>query len=136
MKEFSYRVEEALQAEVGQQAFDDLLKYLELLESLRETACKETHYEKLDEWNGKAYGFVHDMLKKHRFINGGAAMGLEQPRDANFWWMIYSVVSNVCYSRHLKTEVANHHASAWERNEALIADIRDIIEFKTEETIK
>lgn len=136
MKEFSYKVEKALQVEVGQQAFDDLLKYLELLESLRETACKETHYARLNEWSDKAYRFIHDMLKKYEFINGGAAMGLQQPRDAEFWWVMYALTTDVCYSRHLKTDVSNHHASAWERNEALIADIRDIIEFKSEETIK
>ena len=133
--DLSYRLKKALETPVGEQAFDDLKKYLEYLIGLRETACKETHYTRLDEWNVKAYGFIHKMLDKYGFINGGAAMSLEQPRDAEFWWGIYSVVSGVCYSRNLKTSVANHHASAWERNEALIADIEQLIEFKTKETI-
>lgn len=134
-KQFSFIVDEALKANVSQKAFDDLLKYLEFLESLRETASKGTHYDRLDEWNDKAHGFIHDMLDKYGFINGGAAIGLTQPIDANFWWMIYRVINSICYSNHLKTQVASHHSSAWERNEALIGDIHDIIEFKPKGTI-
>jgi len=134
-KKIGYRVEEALKPEVGQQAFDDLTTYLELLESLRDTASKQTHYDKLDEWSDVVYGFVHDKLNEYGFINGGTAMGKKQPRDAEFWWKIYAVVSGVIYSPNLISRTAHHHSSAWERNEALIADITDIIELKSEETI-
>jgi hypothetical protein len=135
MKTISHRVKEALETPVGFDAFQELTEFLELLRGLSKTASKQTHYHKLDEWSDAVYGFVHKMLDKYGFINGGAARGLEQLRDAEFWWKIYAIVGSVCYSPHLKTQVAWHHSSAWERNEALIADIEQLIENKPPTTI-
>jgi hypothetical protein len=134
-KDFSYRVREAIATEVGLDAFQELTEFLELLRGLSKTASKQTHYHKLDEWSDAVYGFVHKKLEEHGFINAAPLKGLEQPRDAEFWWKVYAIVGSVCYSPHLKTQVAWHHSSAWERNEALMADISDLIENKPKETI-
>ena len=134
-KRIAYRVQEAMKTSVGLDAFQELTEFMELLRSLSETASKETHYHKLDEWSDAVYGFVHKKLDEHGFINGGAAMGKEQPRDAEFWWKVYAIVGSVIYSPNLNSVTEYHHSSAWERNEALLADVSDLIEFKPKETI-
>ena len=65
------------------------------------------------------------------FINASP----KQHVDAAFWWLIYGLMSNVHFSLNLKTEVAYHHASAWERSQALMKDVEDIIEHKSKHTI-
>jgi len=107
---------------------------MEIIE-LDKTASKGWSYDRLDEWQDPVYKLIHARLKKYKFVNGGAAMGIKQPVDAEFWWGIYAVMSHVCYSVNMETEVVRHHASAWERSQALIKDIEDIIEFKSTETI-
>ena len=134
-KRIGYRVQEAIKTEVGLDAFHELTEFMELLRGLSETASKQTHYHKLDEWSDAVYGFVHEKLDKHGFINGGAAMGKEQPRDAEFWWKVYAIVGSIIYSPNLESKTEYHHSSAWERNEALMADISDLIENKPKETI-
>ena len=132
MKEFSHRVDKCLEAETSQESFDDLRGFLEGLQALDKIASKGTHYDRLSEWSDAVYAYVHNKLEKYDFIQASK----EQNQDATFWFLIYQVVGNVCYSKHMKSQTAVHHSSAWERNRALIADIEDILEFKSKDTIK
>jgi len=135
MKQVSYSVEKCLKANVTVPGFNDLSVFLAELLELDKTASKQTHYEKLDDWLVPVYKLVRQRLKNFGFINGGAAHGIKQPTDADFWFLVYGVVNNVCYSPNLETQVSHHHSSAWERSQALIKDIQDIIEFKSSVTI-
>ena len=134
IRKFSYSVQKCLEANTSKMSFNDLNTFLVRLQELDAKASKKTHYEKLDEWLDTVYDFLHKQLNKYGFINGGAAMGKEQPTDAAFWWAVYNVMSSVIYSIHLKSVTEYHHSSAWERSQALMADIQDIIEFKPSKT--
>lgn len=125
---FSYSVLETINAlpNASLDAVTDLQYFVGVLEKLRETASKKTHYGDLNLWSDAAFGYVHDMLKKHKFVSGDPEANALLP-DATFWWKVYSIVSNVIYSPHLKSEVAYHHSSAYERNEALIKEIEDVL---------
>jgi hypothetical protein len=107
---------------VSQEAINDVYSFLELLEDQTTKASKETHYHKLHEWREVTFRYVRKMLDKYKFINAGTIMGIEQMPDANFWWKIYSLVSNVTNSPNLKSDVPNYYSSAWHQNEALIID--------------
>lgn len=125
---YSYSVQETrkLIGAASKEAVADLHTYKSLLENLRATASKKTHYQDLESWNHDVYEYVHNMLKKYGFVSGNPEANALIP-DASFWWKIYSVVSSVIYSPHLKSEVSAHHSSAFERNEALIGEINDIL---------
>lgn len=105
----------------------DLKAYYELLQSLSSTASKGTHYDKLNEWSDEAYGYIHTMLKKYGFKNGEPEENKKNV-NASFWWAIYGALSSIHYSPYLKTQVALHHSSAWERNEAMIAEMKVIVD--------
>ena len=107
-------------------AVNDLKAYVDYLEGLRAIASEKTHYHELNVWSNKAFEFVHAMLKKYGFVSGDPEANALNP-DASFWWKVYSIVSNVIYSPHLKTQVAYHHSSAYERNEALMLEINDVL---------
>lgn len=125
----SYSVYKVIEnGKVPEKVIEDFKKFCDFVSEQSKTASKYTHYDKLAEWSGTVFGYVDKMLKKYKFVNGGAAMGIPQNPEANFWWLIYSVVSNVIYSPHLKSEVVSHHSSAYERNEALIMELSDIVE--------
>lgn len=94
---------------------------------MRDTASKKTHYQDLNQWSDVVFGYVHKMLKKTGFKNGRPEENAKNP-SATLWWAIYGVVGNITYSPYLKTEVARHHSSAWERNEALIKELQDLTE--------
>ena len=123
-----HRVQETIDnsENVSEKCKQDLLVYLQHINDLSKTASKYTHYDKLNEWSESAYGFIHKMLKKYKFVNGNPEANAKLP-DASFWWNIYGVISNIHYSPNLQTKVAAHHSSAWERNEALRLDIEYII---------
>ena len=126
-KKISHRVEDAVKIEaVSDECKSDVNPFKELLDELSETASKKTHYENLDEWSDKVHEYVYDMLKKYGFKSGDVEANSKNP-EASFWWSIYGIVGACIHSPNLKTEVANHHASAWERNEALRKDIQDLI---------
>jgi hypothetical protein len=108
------------------EAITDLKAYADYVEGLRTIASEKTHYHDLNVWSDKAYEFIHAMLKKYGFVNGDPEANALLP-DATLWWMVYGLISNVIYSPHLKTQVAYHHASAYERNEALILELKDVI---------
>lgn len=113
---------------VPKKCLEDLDVFKSLLESLRETASKKTHYHNLNEWNDKVYDFVHNKLSENGFKNGDPEANDKNP-GARFWWHVYGIVGGIHYSKHLKTDVANHHSSAYERNEALIAEIEDVLSY-------
>lgn len=121
----SYSLTEAVEQKplASEKALKDLEGYLTLLKSLSTTASKQTHYHKLNDWSDVAYGYVHDMLKKYDFKNGGP----DQNDNARFWWTVYGMVSSIHYSTFLTTNVALHHSSAFERNEALTKEIEYLI---------
>jgi hypothetical protein len=100
-----------------------LQNYITHLEHLGETASKGTHYHGLDEWFTPAGEFVHQALTDAGFKNGDKTYNEQYP-GIQFWWHIYGLYTNVCYSRYLQTEVPNHHSSAFERNAALILDLK------------
>ncbi len=117
---------EFLLSVTNEEVLKDLQKYQELLTSLSDTASKKTHYDNLNDWSDKAYGYIHDMLKKYGFKNGDVEANNKNP-DARFWWAVYGVLSSITYSPYLKTEVALHHSSAYERNEAMIQEVKTLI---------
>jgi hypothetical protein len=88
---------------------------------------ERTHYQGLDEWSDPVYEFAHKKLEAHKFINGGAAMGITQPPMADLWWSTYAMISGIINSPYLKSEVAAHHSSAHSRNEALKKELEAII---------
>lgn len=124
----SYSVLETINAlpMASAEAVGDLQKFYDYVEGLRAIASEKTHYHELNVWSGKAHEFVSAMLKKYGFVNGDPETNEKNP-DASFWWKVYSIVSNVIYSPHLKSEVAYHHSSAYERNEALLLEIKDVL---------
>jgi hypothetical protein len=125
---YSYRVMEIRKmiAAVSIDALTDLQDFKLLVEKLRITASKKTHYQDLDKWSNEVHEYVGNMLKKYGFVNGNPEANALIP-DVSFWWNIYCLLSNVIYSPHLVSEVSSHHSSAFERNEALIKEIDDIL---------
>lgn len=99
----------------------ELSDYAEFCKGLK--ASKKTHYQELEEWVKPAYDYIHDKLTHHGFINGGAAMGMEQPPMADLWWATYGLISSITHSPFLESEVAYHHSSAHSRNQALIKEL-------------
>lgn len=124
---YSFRVDDCIKAETSEESLNDLKCYYEDLLRLNENASKNTHYDRLSEWSDAVYAFVHNKLGKYGFVQASN----EQNQDARFWFLIYQVIGGVCYSKHMKTQVAAHHSSAWERNQALLGDIEDILKHKT-----
>lgn len=112
---------------VSQQAKDDLKGFYSLIIEQKSLASKNTHYDKLNEWSDPLYAYIHKMLQKYRFVNGNPEANKKLP-DALFWWGIYLCMSNVIYSLNLNTQVARHHASAWERNEVLVIEVLQLME--------
>lgn len=125
-KSFSVLEASNLLSEASIDAVTDLQTFVAFLEALRSTASKQTHYERLEHWNGPVFNYVHNMLKKYGFVSGDPEANSKNP-DARFWASVYNIVSNVIYSPHLKSEVVYHHSSAYDRNEALILEIQDVL---------
>lgn len=103
----------------------DFKSFKELLQYAKEYASKQTHYHKLNDWSDIVHGYVHEMLHKYGFVNGNPKAN-ETNTAAQFWWTIYKKISNLIYSKYLVTIGAHHHASAYERNEALIKELEPI----------
>jgi len=103
----------------------DLHRYHHKVIEWQNTASKKTHYEDLELWSKDAYGYIHDMLNKYGFKNGDPAANA-QNANASLWWNVYGLLSNIIYSPNLKSEVAYHHSSAFERNRALLAELNTV----------
>ncbi len=91
-----------------------------------QSPTKRTHYHRLDEWSKPIYSVIVTRLEQHGFINGGKDES--QNPAALFWWSIYGLVSSITSSPNLFTCVSRHHASAYERNEALKAELINVCE--------
>lgn len=96
--------------------------FLYLLENLNPS--KQTHYHQLDEWRNPITDFLHKVLNETGFVNGQGCSN----EECSFWWSVYTSPDLIVFSNYLKTQVNNHHASAFERNEALIQFFEDIYE--------
>lgn len=133
MEKLSHRTKKLVSSleNVPKKCLEDLVSFKEILVYLRETASKHTHYHKLDEWSNVVYKFIHDKLDENGFKNGDPEANDKNP-GARFWWHIYGIMGGIHYSRHLNTQVANHHSSAFERNEAFIAEVDDVLSFVDE----
>ncbi len=107
-------------------AIEDAHKYLSLVQGWQGTASKRTHYTDLELWSEPAYEFIRKMLNKYGFINGNPEANAKNP-NANFWWQIYCLLSNIVYSPNLVSEVAYHHSSAFERNRALMIELNILL---------
>lgn len=103
-----------------------LRDFYTLVVNLRMYASTKTHYDRLDEWSKPIYDFIHTMLDISEFANGHPEKNTSS--ECIFWFTIYKLMSSIIYSPNLKTEVANHHSSAYERNEALIKELEYIME--------
>lgn len=104
---------------------EEIIEYIEFLKTL--SPCKMTHYEQLEEsWGFYAYAYIHDKLEEHGFKNG--VLGQNMTPHCKMWWEIYSKIDYTIYSKYLKTNVARHHSSAFERNEALIKELEDLVD--------
>jgi len=112
---------------VSADVLSDLHLYHHKVIEWQNTASKKTHYQELEEWSKPAYGFIHDMLHKYGFVNGDPAANAKNPA-ASLWWAMYGLISNITYSPNLKSEVAYHHSSAFERNRALLAELNTVID--------
>lgn len=112
---------------ISKEMKDDFKGLISLLEELRGVASKQTHYHNLDEWSTLVYDYIYNMLKKYNFKNGDMETNNKNPK-ALFWWEVYYVFSSIIYSPNLKSKVANHHSSAYERNEAFIKELQWVYE--------
>lgn len=107
------------------QLLHDVIGFEEILLEQLNVASKNGLYDRLDEWMDVVYGYISNMLNKNNFINGGPNQNLY----ANFWWKIYSIPMNICFSPNLKGNYgnSNHHASAYHRNECLLFEIQYLL---------
>lgn len=114
---------------VSDECKSDLHAYHHKVIEWQNTASKRTHYDQLEDWSNPAYGFIHDMLHKYGFVNGDPEANAKNA-NASFWWNVYGLLGSIIYSPYLKSEVAYHHSSAFERNRALLAELNIILDQK------
>jgi hypothetical protein len=100
-----------------------LLEFIYWLEDANLWASKNTHYQNLDIWWDSYNKQISKNLDKYGFINGKGAKSI----SGKFWWEIYG--SDPVHSKNLKTSVSSHHASAFERNQAALADMNELYNF-------
>lgn len=112
-------VESVQKENVNMQDFKALT---DMVNAAKSTASKQTHYHQLNEWSNPIWDHIHNMLKKTGFKNGEPEENAKNLKT-QFWWSVYQLFSNIVYSPNLKTEVATHHSSAWERNEAFSIEL-------------
>ena len=118
----SYSMSETLKLKTSSESLEDLNLFIELVEKQRNSTSRNTHYDKLSDWNNPTYDFIRKMLNYYGFIQGEVEKN-KLNQDASFWWSLYQVVSNITYSPLLETEVSRQHSSAYERNEALYKEL-------------
>lgn len=128
MNKISFRAEKAIKilSNASMDAVSNIHKFKTFLECLRNTASKKTHYDNITDYLNPVYEYVHNELANFGFVTGEPEINKKNP-DASLWWAIFGIVNSITFSPHLKTNVASHHASAYERNEALILELEVII---------
>lgn len=113
----SYKIEECLGLDITLNCYHDLCHFHQWLQEAKDWASKNTHYQQLEDWWNPYHKIISNNLDKYGFVNGNGA-----PNDgAKLWWFIYQ--TDPAWSPNLKTQVSNHHSSAWERNEVMILEI-------------
>lgn len=108
------------------QLLHDVIGFEEILVKQQDVASKKGLYDGLDEWNDAVYHYIQKMLDKNGFINGHK----DQNPYASFWWKIYPLPSNVCWSPNLKGDYdssTHHHATAYDRNECMLLEIQYLL---------
>jgi hypothetical protein len=108
-------------SEAAKIAIVDMIRFCE---GLRETSSKRTHYDRLNEWSDEVYGYIREKLAKFGHVSG-SLVNVASP-NLSLWFEIYGLMSSVSYSPYLETQVARHHSSAYERNEALIMELKEL----------
>lgn len=109
---------------VSYDAKAEVLNLYDLACEATDTASKGHFYTGLDDWSKPIYQFIRERMERFGFVNGERT----QKPDAAYWVCMFQLFSSITFSsRHLKTEVVRHHASAWERNEAFKAELTDWI---------
>ncbi|MGZ7506461.1 hypothetical protein [Vibrio parahaemolyticus] len=101
----------------------DFLEFLQLVDSSNPST--QTHYTGLDEWSEPIYERIRGEMYKHGFISGDVEGNKQKPLG-QFWFGVYSILSKITYSPNLNSEVADHHSSAKERNDALMIELNYI----------
>ncbi len=108
-------------SEAAKIAVVDMIKHCE---GLRKTASTQTHYDRLNEWSDEVYDYIRKKLTEFGHVSG-SLVNVASP-NLCLWFGIHGLVSSVSYSPYLETRVARHHASAYERNDALIAELSEL----------
>lgn len=112
-----HQITDCLDLDITLNCYHDLCLFHQWLQEASEWASMDTHYQELDEWWKPYHQIIDVNLKKYGFINGVGAPN----DDAKLWWNICG--SDPAWSPNLITQVANHHSSAWSRNEVMILEI-------------
>lgn len=110
---------------VSDQAKNGVWELLTLVEKQSDTANRGHFYDGLDEWSKPIYAYIRERMVSHGFVNGQK----EQPVDARYWLTMFELFSHTTMSKHLKTEMVRHQASAYERNEAFKAELQDWVKY-------
>jgi hypothetical protein len=104
----------------------EVVEFIQLLNDLSMNTSRNGGYDRLDEWSSPVNDFIHKKLNKYKFVSGDPEANKKLP-DASFWWALYPLPTSIIHSVHLETKFANHHASAFERNEALICELKELL---------
>ncbi len=124
----SLMISQLVDVDLCEGQLEELKQFQSLVEQSSETASKNHWYDRLNEWDKPLYNFVSDKLNSNGFIQGQPDMNKNNKR-VRVWWELYQYLSSLIYSPNLKSEVANHHSSAFERNEVLRKDMEYIVKY-------
>lgn len=108
---------------VSYDAKAEIMNLYDLVFNASDTAHRNHSYEGLDEWSKPIHTFIRERMERFGFVNGEKT----QKSDAKYWLCVFELFTHITFSRHLKTDMVRHQASAFERNEAFKAELRDWI---------
>lgn len=107
-----------------EQLKSEINEYLDFLRELDPSPM--THYCNLNEWSTLVHEHVYNMVNKHAFVNGKQVEWEGSP-ELKAWLEISYLTNDIIWSPKLKTNVSHHHSSALSRNNAIIAELEDIL---------
>jgi len=114
---------------ISDKAWERLPSLYKHLRLSRTTASKRGFYDRLVEYNKPISDHIHGALTDAGFANGEPAKNTPEANpDAAFWWALYNTWCNIVYSPNHMSIHPNHHSTAFDRNEALIAEIEYLID--------
>lgn len=87
---------------------------------------KKTHYTNLDTWLDQLNKFTNEKFYSYGLINGDREANKDN-YPVRYWCKLTSLIVEIIWSPHLKSEVSHHHSSAHSRNEAYIAELQLIL---------